>query len=458
MAFAASVTWEVQTGGVDGNSGNGGGFDPVSGTPGTDLSQGSPITFTDLVINGVTNTNCTSATRPFTSADVGNIIAISSGTGFTVQRVQIMSVAGAVATCDKSLGTLSSTGGNGKMGGPLATPGQAGALMVGGNDLHIKSGTYTVTSASTNIASGCLSLPAGTITNATRAFGYQTTRGDGGTKPIIKSDGVITAFTLITVGAATYVDNIEADGNSRTTSKGFSISSISAVVYRCRARNCTNTGFLGTISAAFIMCEATACTTQPAFDTGHWYGCNAHDNTSSSTGFSTGTSSIAVDCISANNAGEGFLLTSNNCTMINCTAYGNTGQGFRSTSNATTVHNVLINCISVNSGAFGYQDTLAAFDGVWMFNCAGYNNTSGNIGGNITAANSIGFLTLTAAPFVAAGSNNFGLNSTAGGGATCKAAGLLGVAPGLSTTSYKDLGAAQSQATSGTNPPQIIGA
>lgn len=152
MAFTAAVEWDVWTTGSDTN---GGGF--AVGSGGTDRSQQAAAfkTYTDLVIDGTTNTDMTSAAQPFTSADIGNIVNITSGTGFTVQRVQIISIpSGVIARVDKSLGTLGSTGGNGKLGGALATPGTAGGLMVAGNTLHIKAGTYTITSASTNVAGG----------------------------------------------------------------------------------------------------------------------------------------------------------------------------------------------------------------------------------------------------------------------------------------------------------------
>src|SRR5579859_4628846 len=110
MSFAATTEWDVRTTGSDAN---GGGFDTSSS--GTDYSQqnAAQVAYTDMVIDGTTNTKFTSALNPVTAAHVGNIINVTSGTGFTVQRVQIVSQAAGVATCDKSLGTLSSTGGHG---------------------------------------------------------------------------------------------------------------------------------------------------------------------------------------------------------------------------------------------------------------------------------------------------------------------------------------------------------
>lgn len=152
MAFASSVVWEVRTTGSDNN---GGGFDATSGIPGTDFSQqtAAQITYTDMVI-GATTTQFTSVANSPAASLVGNIINVTSGTGFTVQRVQVLSVTAGVATCDKSLGTTASTGGHGSMGGCLATIARLAALMVAGNKGYIQStGTYT-TAATITPANG----------------------------------------------------------------------------------------------------------------------------------------------------------------------------------------------------------------------------------------------------------------------------------------------------------------
>jgi len=70
-----------------------------------------------------------------------------------------MSVAAGVATCDKSLGTLESTGGNGKLGGALLTIAGAVALTVAGNTTFIITDTInkaplTVTADDQSMAVG----------------------------------------------------------------------------------------------------------------------------------------------------------------------------------------------------------------------------------------------------------------------------------------------------------------
>ena len=117
MPLSASQVWEVRTTGSDSN---GGGFKAAAS--GTDYSQqdAAQVTYSDLVI-GTTTTQLTSAANPFTSAHVGNIVYVSGGTGFTTGRYEVTAVSAGVATMDRSVGTASSTGGIGKLGGAIAT-------------------------------------------------------------------------------------------------------------------------------------------------------------------------------------------------------------------------------------------------------------------------------------------------------------------------------------------------
>lgn len=72
------------------------------------------ITYTDLVIDASTATNVTSAAHPFNETQVGEIIIISGGTGFTTGTYVVASVDWAhIATLNAAVGTLGSTGGTG---------------------------------------------------------------------------------------------------------------------------------------------------------------------------------------------------------------------------------------------------------------------------------------------------------------------------------------------------------
>ena len=135
MALSASTVWEVRAGGT---ATGGGGF--VSGGGGTDYSQQDAVhsTRTDIVIDAATNTDITSASDNFASDDVGNIINITSGTGFTTGRYEIVSVSSGVATLDRAVGTVGSTGGNGVLGGAMTITDANLSDVVAGNKVWIK--------------------------------------------------------------------------------------------------------------------------------------------------------------------------------------------------------------------------------------------------------------------------------------------------------------------------------
>lgn len=421
---------------------------PTSGTWSVDYSQGTSagISYTDLLI-AVTTTNYTSAANPVGPNIVGNVVNITSGVNFTVQRVQVVSVSSTTATCDKSLGTAAAASGVGALGGCLKTPGQAGALMVGGNAMLVKSGTHSITSASINVVNGCPSLPAGAAATMTRMIGYGLVRGDSGTKPLLQAGNAISAFSMVTLAAKCHVENVSLDGANLTTAKGFS-GVASSRVYRCKAINCTNSAFANHYA---FLCEGTSNSTATVFLNCHAAYCVAHDNTFS--GFSNGSGVDLFGCAATNNAGatsDGFLINgSNGMTASCCLAYGNGRDGFRDTAGASD-ENHLLDCLAVNNSGYGFNAT-AVDDGCWLVNCGGYNNTSGLVNTtNILAINTIGLITLTADPFVNAAGNNFSINYAQGGGALLRAAGIPTASgnlalPGLSTPSYSDVGASQSQ-------------
>src|SRR6476661_4844198 len=125
MSLSAATVWEVRPAGSGASDNNGGGF--VAGASGTDFSQQDAAAYsgTNLAIDAATNTKVTSATHNFVAADVGNLLQITAGAGFTTGFYQIVSVASNAATLDRSAGTLGSTGGTFAVGGALASPGKA---------------------------------------------------------------------------------------------------------------------------------------------------------------------------------------------------------------------------------------------------------------------------------------------------------------------------------------------
>jgi hypothetical protein len=118
--------------------------------------------------------------------------------------------------------------------------------------------------------------------------------------------------------------------------------------------------------------------------------------------------------------------------------------------------------VAVNNGSYGFNLTgITNFD--LVINCAGYNNTSGNISAYTPFDFVINFQNLTANPFVS--STDFSLNNTAGGGAGLRGADYIGAIPvpgfGLAsgTTFKRDVGAGQHLETGGGTTvvwPQLV--
>jgi hypothetical protein len=445
MAISAGTVWEVDS--ATGDNSNGGGCDTSLG--GTDYTYGGTqavTSYTDLVIDATTNTKITSSAHPFNSTHVGNIINVTGGTGFTVQRVQIISVTSGVATCDKSVGTLSSTGGVGKLGGSLADPGYACGAMINGNNIYIKysASPYLITTSTSNVAGGVLAPLAGVTGNLSRIIGYTVTRGDVGTRPVLRLSGV-TNGTLVTLTTQTTAETLDLDGNNLTGSKGIS-GSVFGEAHRCIVRNCLGNAYT-TIRCRF--CLATG-NTGASFVTTDSLCCTAYANIGNTAAFVPSTAGQTVNCYAINNTGgtnaHGFNWTSNGAFALNCVAYGNGGNGFQTTGGGTAP-SYAMNCIAENNTGIGFNSTIATYV-FRLYDCAAYNNTGGNFNNFLSTINL--FNAQTASAFTNPAGLDFSLNNTPGGGANLRgqgaptSSGAL-VIPGLSTLSYIDVGGAQHQ-------------
>lgn len=396
---------------------------PTAGKWSIDYSQnGTPgINYSDLVI-GATNTTYTSVLNPVGPNLVGNVLSVTSGTNFTVQRVQIISVATITATVDKGMGTVASVAGNGGLGGAFGSPGAAGGVFITGNEMWIQSGSYTVTNASTNVTNGCLVIPVGTTAQGSKVKGYGSVRGDLGTMPVLTASG-ISSFTMVSMNSAT-LENVAFNGANLTSSRGVTSSGTLSMVFKCKFSNFTNGGFgAATTGPQAHYCEATGCSSVAAMSGGQFFGCNSHDNTN--TGFQIIGNNVAVFCIAYNNTGSnifGFQMTGGTAVVANCIAFGNGGTGFMDSS-ANPRPDVFVNCISTGNGvtgASGYGfDATSADDYTYCENCAasgtgasGFNNASGTINtAHVLPANTRGLVILTSDPFVATSSGNFNLNA-----------------------------------------------
>ena len=421
MAISNSTVWEIRSAGhVD----NGGGY--TSG--GTDHSQQDAAwaTYTDIVIDGATDTDITSAATPFASDDVGNLINITGGTGFTTGRYEIMSVAVGVATLDRAVGTVSSTGGAGRLGGAMTLTVANEADILGGNHVYIKAdGTHTLTSD--------ITLGAGFNENAMIFEGYSSTRGDD-VRAVISH----TTSGNMTLGNIVNLYNIEYN-HSVNNDDALHVSADSALYNVKVNRTGTGAGNDAIIAGAdsnYTFCEVT----NPAgigFDVGgdiDIMNCYIHDCV---IGIAGGGQPVAVtNTIFDTCSTEGYDADAPDGGVVNGCTFYNCGVGISyATGNAsnTIVNNIFDNC---TTGITAIATSPSFFS---------HNNFSNNGTDwtNITSRNE----TTLDPEFTDAAGGDFTV------GSNMKAIGI-----GTSNhTSYVDLGAVQTEPAGGAGYTSSIG-
>ena len=445
MALQSDVIFEVDI--ATGDDDNGGGFDAVSGTPGTDYTQGvGQATFewasaggdftNDLAATDASPSVLSSASRNFVAADVGNLIKITAGTNFVVGWYQVISVAANAATLDRNASSGgAASAGSGIMGGSLISPGGLGKVLndhgVAWMRSYIKSGTYNLSTASLNVAGGSIDLSDNMINLATYIEGYETARGDFGARPFIDANGNAPAQMLDMAGTNSQtqvVANLHFDGDSQSINGivGASVSVNFAV--NCLVEHCD--GAQGYLRVHSVNCKASSC------------GVAAHGFTSCKAfacwaDACAGTAYNACDdpamCI-ASNCNLGFIDSAQGCT--NCATYNNTSHGFDEISDRAGTY---VNCLSVIDGGFAFDTSPESV----LLNCASYNIASGRTNqGPIIDNNPV---VLTGDPFTNAAGGVFSLDDTANQGAACRAAGISA----FGQTEFQDIGAVQHEDAGG---------
>ncbi len=449
MSLSADIIWEYRP--TLGNNNNGGGF--KENATGTDYSQQSAaqVSYTDIVIDAVDPTKITSAANPFGSSAIGNIINVTGGAGFTTGRYEVTAVVGNVATLDRAIGTISSTGGTGYLGGALDSITNTwlnNDLRADGaniNRTYVKNtGTMTVGGAL-----AAVNRQGGDI-RPLLFEGYNTTRGDNPTG---------TNRPLINLGVYDWT----GDQNCyRWAIKNLQFSSSStngmctglfSTVRNCKFSSTGGSGKYACISGTpgnapqsgivFTDCEFTnpggsalgVATSSYVAGMTTLIGCWIHDSLLGITrqGFNVHYVYM-TDCLVQNCTNSGVTGTAVIYKLIkNCTFYGAftpAGTGINQQGSASA-------CLWINNIICGWA--LGMFAGsqceinVFDFNNF-YNNTTNrtnvSVGPHDTALDP---------QFTAVGSNNFAV------GANMKGIGAPGLIAGSGTTSYVDVGTAQRQ-------------
>jgi hypothetical protein len=323
-------------------------------------------------------------------------------------------------TLDRSAGTAAQTA-TGNMGGAFASPGKAGGVIVGGNTVWVKAGTYTMSSSS-NVAAGRVTVGvSGTATSPTKFLGYNAARGDYGTKPVLRAGA--NSMTIITISNPfCWVRNFEFEANAQTGIEGLQINGNDAlirgclfdattsygvrmvtgnkvVIYDCRFEGCSGTACISfstsSLATKVLFCVADAGTGVPS----HFDGPGTWDH-----------------CVSIDSPGVGFSAGGNGVLWANCIAYNASTDGF----DAASTGNVLgLNCIGYSSGDRNFEGTATGPGSRMLINCAGggaaadYDSADWDSIENFTA--------LSGDPFEDAAAGDFNINNTAGAGTALRA-------------------------------------
>lgn len=436
MALSALIQWEVRP--TNGTTNAGGGF--KAGATGTDFSQQNAVqvAYTDLVI-GATTTELTSVLFPFGATHVGNVIAITGGTGFTTGLYEVISVAGVTATMDRSVGTGASTGGTGNLGGARSgfsvgtTTLQAS--LVAGQIVWVKKEAWNEAVSFT---------VAGAIGNPITIEGYNAARGDAPIGSNIPTNDRATAGTVaISIAANNYI--FKYLRTRRAGTYGFGGAGGQFIVFLgCRSDTNGNSGWLSASAWTLIACEGDSNTGEGYYCNGgqdRLLGCYFHDNSGRGIRDLSNYSAI-IRTICESNANHGISITGTFAITITNSIFAyNTGASTDGINIGTT-QCVLMNNILVGNGRYGINSTDG--DSIWSDYNAFFNNTTA---ARLNVPVGPHDVTLTGDPFTNGAAGDFSLNNTASAGAACRATGSPGIFPGGLTTGYLDIGSAQHQDT-----------
>lgn len=470
--FSAAVPWLVTAALPDyvmvfevhtlGDDTNGGGF--VTGGSGTDYSLNNAATqaYTDLV--APSTTTLTSVARPFIAADIDNLINITAGTGFTTGRFRITGVTTGTATVDRAIATMGSTGGTGKLGGALATI-QAGVnamLTTNGSGLYVKNDATYLQADNVFVLNTGGQFGWGWIT------GYTTTRGDGGRPTLQAQAGMAGAdksiFRLFGGPTGFTINNFILDCNNQAFTGGIHFGSSNFTGARhITAENCSDPGFqmdTNSIGVDLVTINTPAAGIsgrQVAFSLANvemqCIDCRALGSTVNGAIAFFASAGTFVRPICANFTGttadcfSSGTLEGTQFSIWNAGAYNITRDFFRLNEAQgldTRVINIQNAAISnVGGYCFDQIGNAPIVAGAMLSDYNGCNPT-GALGAYNNWPAGAHDVTLSVSPFTNGASNDFSLNSTAGGGAALKGVGFPGVYVGGGGTGHLDIGALQS--------------
>jgi pectate lyase-like protein len=343
--------------------------------------------------------------------------------------------------------TTGSDSNSGTSGSPFLTVGHAVSVASSGDTVAIQTGTYSI--------SATISVPS--TLNLT-FVGYQTTIYDNGTPPLLTTS--VNSTILFQIGGNQTFQNINMSNTAVTRDTGIYAYQVPYLTLN----KCTLDGFTRGLdgqatsgydfrSLSIIDTVIKNCTTvgvinfASAFVKDSYFLGNVIGFQNNGSNAATSITLTFINSVFASNVtGISLLDYPFWLRMYNCAVAFNTGDGIVASGSVTEegINLILVNNIFYSNGGWGIHlpTTLAVapyIDYFYALDNAYGSNTSGNYSG----FTGVGDIALTATPFFSPISNDFKLNSNAGGGALCKAAGFPGISP--FGTGYIDVGPLQSQ-------------
>jgi len=359
---------------------------------------------------------------------------------------------------ERYVDTSASGTGDGSVGAPWTIT-QAAANAAPGDRVNIKAGTYTLAAALSPSANGTRMQPI-------VYRGYNTAIGDAVAPCVVLDingvdDHVVTAST-----AYHRLQFIAVTGNANRWKRGFYISGGHNILYRCSSYQTGLQGFfLHGSGATVIGCEARsfgAKSTTAGFYLGSSragaFGCVARAGTGCGFELSSVNAGGLVDCISAGNSTYGVSVPTSGSDaapqwICGCTLWGNGSHGINVGGASSGQPLVVQNTIFSGNGGYGVAAHAVGKSHATLMGCAFWNNTSGEVDGNVEVFEPWPRVSPDGDPLVDAAGGDFRMSpeGVALLGAGCPAQFLYeGVL--TSWTGYPDIGAVQQAVRPVVNP------
>lgn len=469
MSINAAMNWWVRAGG---DQLNGGGYDETVSGAGTNFcDQDSPqLSLSDFATSGAASTTLTSATGGFTAAMIGNVIRIASGTNFQTGYYVITAYTNTnTVTLDRTpTSGGAGSGGVGRVGGAhpgfinygiggTATQPTITSPLAAGHRINVRGSGSSDPGSPDYTQSGYYTLTSGDETSGhIHIKGYNGRPRFNVANLLIYDAGFLRVSGIVchATGADFAVNGFFGvnSGNHRSFADCiFDINGIDMAVAQAVEAflNCTirNSGSTSAGSYPALLLDSYNAVVSGV------YCRNFRGYFATVVNMATINNSVIAGCRHGSNAAFVVNLAANSykANFNRVTIYGSTGSGISLTAAQDIFNTSINNCVFDSNGGYGITcatGTQARNDRMkphWDYN-AFRNNSSG-------ARNAVGAgdhdVTLSADPFTNAGSGDFSLNNTAGGGAALRAAGFPGAYLGGLTTGYLDIGAVQHQSVAG---------